>query len=138
MMTAMFVLSLCMILVYFFMRFYIYQILVTFKLGTFKILKNSLLFAFLGIWRNILATIGIALVILTVYTLLGLFVPLAVAVVVICGASLCIYMASYAAYPKIKEYMIDPYYTEEKKSYFDERDEEIRDTDDSDPVSAEH
>lgn len=137
MMTAMFVLSLCMILVYFFMRFYMYQILVTFKLSTFKILKNSLIFAFLGIWRNILATIGIALIVLTVYTLLGLFVPLAVAVVVICGASMCIYMASYAAYPKIKEYMIDPYYTEDKKSYFDEREDETSDSDGEETVNAE-
>ena len=120
----MFILSLCMAVIYFFMRFYMYQILVTFELSIFKILKNSLIFSLLGIWRNLVATLGMVAIIILTYSFLAVYLPLALAVVVICGFSLCVYLAAYAAYPKVKEYMIDPYYKEEEYSYFNEGDDE--------------
>ena len=99
---------------YFFMRYYMYVQMVTFKLSIFKMLKNSLIFALLGIKRNIVALLGIILgVILEIgFMLSGVLVPVAVAAPLILLFSLFAYMKVYAAYFKIKEYLIDPYYNE--------------------------
>lgn len=92
------------------MHFYMYQLLVTFKLSIFKILKNSFIFALIGIKRNIVALIGIALtvalnVIIYVYFLpLGGLLPFFITVALIC------FIGTFAAYPNIKKIMIDPYY----------------------------
>ena len=90
--------------------------MVTFKLSIFKMLKNSLIFALLGFKRNILAFLGIILGIFLELLLLlgtgGILVPFAVAAPLTVLFSLFAYMKVYAAYPKIKEFMIDPYLDE--------------------------
>lgn len=100
-------------ILYFFMRYYMYVQMVTFKLSVFKMLKNSLIFALLGFKRNILALLGIVLVILLELILMfgtgGILVPFAVAAPLTVLFSMFAYMKVYAAYPKIKEFMIDPY-----------------------------
>ena len=48
-------------ILYFFMRYYMYVQMVTFKLSVFKMFKNSLIFSLLGIKRNIMALLGILL-----------------------------------------------------------------------------
>ena len=100
-------------LVYFWMRFYIYMQMVTFDLPIFKILKNSLIFTLLGFKRNILATIGIALLVfLNLLLALGFFGVLSAAAIlfpVLLLFSNGAFMAAYAAYYKMKEIMIDPY-----------------------------
>lgn len=114
-----FYISLAMLILYFFMRFYIYILTVTFDLSIFKILKNSLIFSIIGFKRNIMATLGIlVLVVLNLAVVfylpsLGIVLPLVVTL------SNCAFMSTYAAWFKIKEIMIDPY--EENKS--DESDE---------------
>lgn len=50
-----FYVCLFLLIIYSFMRNYMYIIMVTFKLSIFKILKNSFIFAFLGIKRNLAA-----------------------------------------------------------------------------------
>ena len=93
------------------MRCYIYIQMVTFDLSIRKILKNSLIFAFLGIKRMSLAFLGCILLLVVTFLLaisgvllaLALFIPLALLF------SNCAYMTTYAAYFKIKEVMIDPY-----------------------------
>lgn len=132
---VMFILSLCMAVVYFFMRYYMYNLLVTFDLSILKILKNSLIFSFLGIWRNLLALVAIIFIAIVTLMLGSVYFPLGLGVAIICGFSLCAYVATYAAYPKIKEYMIDPYYKEEEFSYFNEADEEEEEFSDSAPHS---
>ena len=101
-------------ILYFFMRYYIYVQMVTFDLSIKKILKNSFIFALVGIKRNLVAFLGIILVlIIELIFLLGagsLLIPLAVAAPLAIIFSLCAYMKVYAAYFKIKEIMIDPYY----------------------------
>ena len=61
-------------ILYFFMRCYIYVQMVTFKLSTFKILKNSLIFALVGLKRNLMALLG-ALVFLLFEILFLFFYP---------------------------------------------------------------
>lgn len=103
-------------ILYFFMRCYIYVQMVTFKLSTFKILKNSLIFALVGLKRNLMALLG-ALVFL-LFEILFLFstgvvlLPLAIALPLAIMFSTVAYMKVFASYFKIKELIIDPYYEE--------------------------
>lgn len=121
-----------LILIYMCMRFYIYLLLVTFDLSIMKILKNALIFTALGIKRNIMAFIGL-LVLFGIHLLLILVtVPMGFSIAIV--LPLCYIMAiagfisTYAAYPIIDKYMIEPY-----KSSVEDGDgeivDEIEDTD---------
>ena len=112
--------NLILIVLYFFMRCYIYVQMVTFKLTVFKIIKNSLIFAMLGLKRNILALLGAVLLILFeiafVFGVGGLLLSLGVALPLTLMFSTMAYMKVYASYFKIKEIMIDPYVDEDDPS----------------------
>ncbi len=110
MISVMFFMSLMLGLLYGFMRTYIYLMLITFDLSIFKMFKNALYFTVLGLKRNIMALLGIVLVLMVNYLLLAVFPPLGILLPLIIVPSLCILMGIYAAFPKIKEIMIDPYY----------------------------
>ena len=119
-------------IVYFFMRYYIYVQMVTFKLSVFKMLKNSLIFSLLGIKRNFLAFLGILLIVLFEIMLLfgtgGLLLPLAIGLPLIIMMSTFAYIKVYASYYTIKEVMIDPYAENHpplENPYGDEEDEII-------------
>ena len=114
--SMMFWANIVLIVLYFFMRCYIYVQMVTFKLSVYKIVKNSLNFALLGIKRNILAFLGTAFAILLELTLLfgfgGFLISGAIIFPFVIMLSSLAYMKVYASYFKIKELMIDPYYKE--------------------------
>ena len=104
-----------LLFIYLMMRNYIYLLAVTFKLSIFKILKNSFIFAFVGLKRNILAFIGIFIVCAINFTvfispmmMVGAVLPLIITL------SLCSFIGAHAAYPVIKKYMITPYYDDEE------------------------
>ena len=92
------------------MRFYIYIIMITFDLKLTKILKNSLIFAYAGLKRNAPALIGIIALAVVNYLLFIFITPIGAVLPFVITFALGALMASYAAYPKIKELMIDPYY----------------------------
>ena len=98
-------------ILYLMMRCYIYLQMVTFDLSIKKILKNSLIFAFIGFKRLVLAFFGNLILIFLVFGLAysGAMLALAVAIPLMVLFSNCAYMTTYAAYYKIKEIMIDPY-----------------------------
>lgn len=101
---------------YFIMRYYIYVQMVTFKLSISKIIKNSLIFALVGMKRNIVALLGVVLCLflefLFVFAFGGIFISFAVALPLIIFISTMAYMKVYAAYFKIEELIIEPYYEE--------------------------
>ena len=107
--------SILLAVLYVIMRFYLYLMMITFDLSIWKIVKNAFIFAVLGIKRNLVALLGIAVIVflnLYLYLLipfLGCVIPFIITV------ATCSYIAAYAAYPNIKKYMIDPYYKEEPK-----------------------
>ena len=110
-----FILFYCMLLVimlYSFMRFYMYTIMVTFDLSLPKIIKNAAIFSLLGFGRNFVMFLGIVMLALVTFSLATLYFPLGVIIVFMILFSTCAYMGMYAAYPKIKKFMIDPYYPE--------------------------
>ncbi|MBR2342929.1 MAG: YesL family protein [Clostridia bacterium] len=108
--------TIVLFVLYFFMRYYVYVQMVTFKLSVFKILKNSLIFALLGFKRNIMALLGVLLFVLLeivfVFSAGGVLLPFGVAAPLAVMFSTLAYMKVYAAYFKIKTVMIDPYLAE--------------------------
>lgn len=114
--TFMYYLSIFMIVVYAVMRTYIYLMLVTFDLKTFKLIKNAFIFAFAGLVRNVLALIGVVLAVLINMFLVGILTPLGMMLPFVLTIAVCGYITVYAAYPKIKEIMIDPYENEDAQA----------------------
>ena len=108
--------SLFLVILYFIMRFYIYTLMITFKLSVYKIFKNAFIFAFLGIKRNVVGLLGIAVVIALNIILFGLFPPVGIALPFIISTSLCYFIGGYTSYPVIKQYMIDPYYSDDTEN----------------------
>jgi uncharacterized membrane protein YesL len=106
-----------LILLYFFMRFYIYLMLVTFDLPIRKILKNALIFTVLGWKRNLMGLIGILVITSINVVLFPIFAitPLGIAIPLILPflyyLSVTSFTSAYAAYPIIERYMIEPYST---------------------------
>ena len=103
-------------ILYLWMRPYLYLQVVTFDLSIFKIFKNALIFALLGIKRNIMALLGVvAMVLLAILMLFGFYgvlIPVAFAFTVLIIPAFSGYMFNFAAYFKVKEIMIDPYLAE--------------------------
>lgn len=99
-----------MLVLYGMMRMYIYLMMITFELSLWKLVKNAVFFAILGIKRNILAFLGIVLSLVLTYALWLVFLPVGIVIPFIILFSATAFMGAYAAYPKIKEVMIDPYY----------------------------
>ena len=103
--------------------------MVTFKLTIYKMIKNSLIFAILGFKRNIVAFLGIVFLIFFEILLMfgtgGILVPFAVAAPLAIMLSAMAYIKVYSAYPKIKQYMIDPYYEDHPEEAVDKSIDEI-------------
>lgn len=115
-MDMMFFMSWCLALLYFFMRPYIYLMIVTFDLSIFKMFKNALGFTVLGVKRNFMFLLGTLVLLLLEYVLMYAYFPLAAILPFVILPALIVMMGIYAAYPKIKEIMIDPYYEEMSSS----------------------
>jgi uncharacterized membrane protein YesL len=97
-------------MMYFMMRPYMYIMIVTFDLKLIKVLKNSFIFMLIGFKRNIVAFLGCVAVWIVDYLIMMVIFPVGIILPVLFLMSLTTFMGIYAAYPKIKEIMIDPYY----------------------------
>lgn len=128
---AFIVISVSILVVYFIMRFYIYLMLITFKLSIAKILKNAFIFTILGIKRNLLALLGIVLTVFLNLMIAILYIPLGVILPFMITVSLCSFIAIYAAWPKIKEIMIDPYAEDSGNGGEEDEEEEKNVTEDT-------
>ena len=108
----MYIMIFALILIYGIMRFYTYLMMVTFNMKLGKILKNALIFTVLGIKRNILALLGILMLVAISVALIVFLVPMKLAFVILlpflCLLAFCGFMYTYAAYPVLQKYMIDP------------------------------
>lgn len=114
---------------YFIMRYYIYVQMVTFKLSIFKIIKNSLIFALVGLKRNIFPLLGAALFLflefLFVFSFGGVLISFAIALPLLILFASAAYMKVYASYFKIEELIIEPYYEEHPEERPVKEDEEM-------------
>lgn len=122
--SLMFWATVCLVVLYFFMRPYIYVQMVTFALPVFKMFKNALLFSMLGLKRNIAALLGnlilILLEILFIFGAGGILISIGVALPLAIMFGVMAYMKVFAAYFKIKEIMIDPYKQEHPDEFAEE------------------
>ena len=105
-MSTMFFMSLFLALLYFFMRTYIYLMIVTVDLSLYKLFKNALALSIVGIKRNLMAFFGVLLVAGVEYLLLYVYFPLGVILPFVILFSLCAMMGIYAAYPVILKHVI--------------------------------
>lgn len=99
------------------MKYYIPMLIITFKLSLKQIFKNSLIFAFAGMPRNLL----ISLVLILCYAVAALIlwtVPFYIALTIILFLYVLLFPAfrslliQFVIFPLIKKHMIDPYYKE--------------------------
>ncbi len=112
---------LALIILYAFMRPYIYLMIITFDMKFRKILKNALIFSILGIGRNLMGLLGIAVLIIINIALTIVLWPLGVVVPLILPLFYLLpsisLLTTYGAYPIIEKYMIDPVIVENEESY---------------------
>ena len=103
------------------MRFYIYNLLITFDIKIFKLIKNAFIFTILGFGRNILAVLGIAFLIIIHVLLIWLLLPVGISIPIILPFfyifAATAFMGTYAAYPIIDKYMIAPYAVENTEDF---------------------
>jgi len=97
-------------MLYSMMRYYMYIMLTTFDLSLWKIIKNAFIFSLIGFKRNLVAFLASVAVWFLDYLLLTVVFPVGILLPVMFLVSLTGFMGVYAAYPKVKEIMIDPYY----------------------------
>lgn len=95
---------------YLIMRMYIYPMLITFKLSIPKIIKNAFIFTFIGMKRNLLALLAIAFVIIVNFMIAVVYPPIGIVLPMVFTISVLMFISTYAAWPKIDEIMIKPYY----------------------------
>ncbi len=118
----MFVANVALLIVYFFMRFYLYHLLITFELSTVKILKNALIFVPLGIKRNLMAALGmlvltciVGFIMVVIVSFFGVaMLPVPLMITLFFYFSAMGFISSYAAYPIIDRYMIAPFVKSEE------------------------
>lgn len=108
----MYVMIVALFIIWSVMRFYLYTMLVTFDMKIRKILKNALIFTALGIKRNLMALLGIVVLLGLCVGLYVVCVPIRlyglIIVPVLIVPALAAFIYTYAAWPVIKKYMIDP------------------------------
>ena len=117
---------LSLLLVFNFAKYYMWTMIITFKLKLKDVYKNSFKIAIANLWRNFL--VGILLLITyAIYFVLIYFIPYAI-VWVLVGflviGTLPAYrflMIQFVAFPAIKKYMIDPYYEEHPDDDIEQR-----------------
>ena len=108
----MYVMIIALIILYTIFRFYIYLLIITFNIKLSKAIKNAFIFTVLGIKRNLLALLGLLLVTAFAVSLIVIFLPMGLGVTIVLPLiyylGVCAFIYTYAAYPVIKKYMIDP------------------------------
>ena len=110
--------------IFLFMSYYVYMILVTFKVNFRQLFKNSFIFAFVGLGRNIITTLilGIIYGYMFINFLIPVFGPifnteipaslsaaaLSLALYMFFIPSLASFILNFNIYPCVKKFMLDP------------------------------
>lgn len=94
-----------------FSQYYVSVMIVSVNLKLTHIYKNALIFAIMGLGRNLLLTVIFAalVVLLWMAQIMGLTLLIALAVIILLLFSFIAYTTSYLTYPLVKRYIIDPF-----------------------------
>ena len=99
-----------------FAKFYQYTLMITFDFKFKTIIKNSWLFATLGIKHNIIIGIVLTLLYFAGFWAIAINPNVGVPIVLIVGVfvfpSFRSFLIQYNVFPEVKKYIIDPYYEE--------------------------
>ncbi len=113
------ILCIAIFVLYMVMRWYIYQMIVTFNLKFRALIKNSWMFVILGFWRN-LATGLSSVAMLALFILFPLFYPAAMPffllIMMFLMWSLLIFLAVFGTYPVMHKYLVAPALEEQRKA----------------------
>lgn len=101
-----------------FMQFYIYTLIITFKLKLRQVYKNAFIFAGIGLPRNLLVTFVLAVF----WGALVLFAPISLIIFLpTIALSFSGMLINFCVWPVIKKFMVDPYYTEHPDEVAEEK-----------------
>lgn len=118
--------SFCMIFIFIIMKFYIWTMIITFKLSLKQIYKNSFKFVFINMKMNLLCGI-ILLLIYALYVLIFLLIPNYLVLTIELVLAVCTLPAfrflliQFCTFPSMKKYIIDPYYAEHPDDDIEQR-----------------
>ena len=117
------VVCIALTVVFAFAQYYVPVMLVTFDLSLRQVYKNALIFAILGLWRNLLLTVLLALIAFLFYIsqVMVLTMIIAILLIVFFIFSFCMFLINFTVYPLIDKMMIKPY----KKKLEEESDEKM-------------
>ncbi len=108
------VVCISILLIFIIMQYYLWVILVTFKLSLKEIYSNSFKLSILGLKNNIIILLGLALIYAFCYGLgivgVGLTQFLFFLIVIFVLPSYRFLLIQFNVFPVIKKYMIEPYY----------------------------
>lgn len=99
--------TVCMAIIYSFIRNYAYIMAFTFDLPLKKIIKNAVYFVMLGVKRNLVGLFFSIVVILLNVVIFLLYIPLGAILPFMITLSILGFIGVYAAYPNIDKYMVD-------------------------------
>ncbi|MGI5893218.1 MAG: YesL family protein [Candidatus Merdivicinus sp.] len=116
---------LCLILM--FMQFYVYLMAVTVELKLQYILKNSLIFAFLGLKTNLITAFFVLLIAVPT----ALFFPLTIPILLFLAFSVIGFIVVFNSYPYIIKYIVEPH---EQQMHSEDEDEDEDEEDEDDVI----
>lgn len=133
--TIPFGITVAIMMIFLFAQYYIPMMIVTFELTTKQLYKNALIFAIVGLWRNILMTAIFAVVLFLNYFLFLVYTPIVILVdglfIILLLFSFTSFLINFTIYPLIDKMMIRPFYAkqngvplEEEKTKEEVREEE--------------
>lgn len=96
------ILCLFILLVFLFMQYYIFTLMITFELDTKSLLKNSVIFSFVGAGWNILITVLLILHAILIY----IFFPFTLILIPLIALSTAGFTINFITWPIIKKYLI--------------------------------
>lgn len=113
------ILCIAIFCIYMVMRWYIYQMIVTFTLKFKALLKNAWMFVILGIGRNLAVAIG-SLALMALVLLLPMydmrFMAFSMLFVLLFFWSMLMFMAVFGTYPVMHKYLVAPALEEQRKA----------------------
>lgn len=118
--------SLCIAFIFLVMNFYIWTMLITFKLSIKQIYRNSFKFVFINMKMNLLCGI-ILLAVYALYVTVFLLIPNYFVLTLELMFAVCTLPAfrflliQFCTFPSIKKYIIDPYYEEHPDEDIEQR-----------------
>ena len=112
-------------LLFLFVQFYAYLMAVTVELKLRYILKNSLIFAFLGVKTNIITAFFVLLI--TIPT--ALFFPITLPIIVLIAFSLVGFITVFNSYPYLVKYIIEPHEQQLRAERGEDEDDEDEEED---------